>query len=283
VSLLRVLGNWPDNGPLEDLFGLAGNVASERERSVAIAGVVELMGLEHERTSAEDQSLFQSLFTIAQSNEEKELVLDGLAGRDDVWIFDMVEPLQANPDLAEKAGAIRSELVEAVARTVSHDGAGAPVTLAIPHASQYDGGGANALTDDRWGSTDPSDGTWQGFEGQNLDAVIDLHSVTEIHNIRAGFLEAIGSWIFLPREVSFSIAGEDRVFETVATFTVPVPEEWQPAKTRSYSTEVSGKTARYVRVVAKNIATLPEWHSGSGGLAWLFADEIQINAHLDRR
>jgi hypothetical protein len=38
-----------------------------------------------------------------------------------------------------------------------------------------------------------------------------------------------------------------------------------------------------MRVVAKNIGTLPEWHGGAGGLAWLFADEIQVNAHLERR
>jgi len=182
-----------------------------------------------------------------------------------------------------KAAAIRAALIEAVARTVSHDGAGAQVTLANPHASQYDGGGDNALTDNRWGSTDPSDGTWQGFEGEDLDAVIDLGSPTEVRSIRAGFLEANGSWIFLPREVTFSIAGEDRVFETVATFALPIPEERQPPATRSVSTDLSGKTARYVRVVAKNIGILPEWHSGSGGLAWLFADEIQVNAHMDRR
>jgi hypothetical protein len=195
----------------------------------------------------------------------------------------MVEPLLADPDLGEKAEVVRAELIEAVARTVSHDGAGRPVTLVTPPADQYDGGGNNALTDDRWGSTNVSDGTWQGFEGEDLDAVIDLGRMTEIRSIRAGFLEANGSWIFLPREVTFSIAGEDRVFEIVATITLPVPEERQPNATRSISTELSGKTARYVRVVAQNIGALPAWHGGAGGLAWLFADEIQVNAHLERR
>jgi len=166
---------------------------------------------------------------------------------------------------------------------VSHDGAGAPVTLATAYASQYDGGGANALTDDRWGSSNPGDGTWQGFEGEDLDAVVDLGRVIDVTSIRAGFLEANGSWVFLPRDVTFSIAGEDRVFEVVATFTLPMPEERQPNATQSVSTELSGKTARYVRVVAKNIGALPEWHSAAGGRAWLFVDEIQVNAHLERR
>jgi len=102
VSLLRVLGNWPDNMPLENLLRLAGAASTDEVRSVAIAGVVELMNREHERTSADDQALFSSLFELTQINEEKDLVLDGLAGRDDVWIFDMVEPLLDDSDLGEK-------------------------------------------------------------------------------------------------------------------------------------------------------------------------------------
>jgi type 1 glutamine amidotransferase/HEAT repeat protein len=282
VSFARILGLWPDASPLDTLLGLAGSTAAAGERAAAIAGVLNLMKLPHERTSSHDERLFQSLLELAESNQEKELVLDGLAGRNDVWILAMVEPFLTDPELGKKAEAVRADLIEAVARTVSHDGVGRPVTLVVLPPPQFNAGG-EALTDDRWGSTDFSDGRWLGFEGENLDAVIDLGNMTEIKSIRAGFLEVNGSWIFLPREVTFSIAGEDRVFETVATFTLPVPEERQPNATRSVSTELSGKTARYVRVVAKNIGTLPAWHPGAGGLAWLFADEIQINAHLDKR
>ncbi|UCG87301.1 MAG: HEAT repeat domain-containing protein, partial [Gemmatimonadota bacterium] len=282
TSFARILGNWPDASPLDTLLGLTAGATVEGERAAAIAGVLNLMKLPHERTSVEDEHLFLSLFDVAQSSTETELVLDGLAGRADVWIFDMVEPLLTDPDLSEKAGVVRAALIEAVARTVSHDAVGRPVTLANPFAEQYDGGGDDALTDDRWGSTDSRD-EWQGFEGVDLDAVIDLSRSTEIRSIRAGFLEATGSWIFLPSEVTFSIAGEDRVFETVATIALPVPEEQRRATTRSVSTELSGKSARYVRVVAKNIGTLPAWHPGAGSPAWLFADEIQVNAHLERR
>ena len=36
------------------------------------------------------------------------------------------------------------------------------------------------------------------------------------------------------------------------------------------------KDARYVRVVAKNFGTLPEWHVGAGEQAHLFVDEVTI-------
>ena len=281
---IEALGDWPDTDPMETLFKVARSSSTEEgDRVLAIVGLLKLIELPSERSLDEDERFFQSLFDLARSSLKKGLILDGLAGRSDLWIFNMVEPLLADEELREKAGAIRAELIEAVARTVSHDAAGCPVTHAVPYAEQYDGGGNNALTDDRWGSTNAGDGTWQGFEGENLDAVIDLGRVMDVHSIRAGFLEANESWIFLPGEVTFSIAGADRDFEVVASFTIPVPGSQQPAATRSFSTDLDGKTARYVRVVAKNIGSLPTWHSGAGGRAWLFADEIQINAHFDKR
>ncbi|RMD48436.1 MAG: hypothetical protein D6830_06850, partial [Ignavibacteria bacterium] len=41
----------------------------------------------------------------------------------------------------------------------------------------------------------------------------------------------------------------------------------------SYLKDIS---ARYIRVIAKNIGTIPQWHGAAGYKAWLFADEIII-------
>jgi hypothetical protein len=34
--------------------------------------------------------------------------------------------------------------------------------------------------------------------------------------------------------------------------------------------------ARYIKVRAENYGKCPEWHLGSGGISWLFFDEITI-------
>ena len=36
---------------------------------------------------------------------------------------------------------------------------------------------------------------------------------------------------------------------------------------------------RYIKVIAKKIGIVPEWHKGfeDNGLGWIFIDEIQIN------
>jgi hypothetical protein len=35
-------------------------------------------------------------------------------------------------------------------------------------------------------------------------------------------------------------------------------------------------TARYVKVIARNFGTLPEWHQGHGSEAFIFIDEIEV-------
>lgn len=40
---------------------------------------------------------------------------------------------------------------------------------------------------------------------------------------------------------------------------------------------ISPQKARYVRIRARSIARIPAWHAGSGGGAWIFADEIIID------
>ena len=34
---------------------------------------------------------------------------------------------------------------------------------------------------------------------------------------------------------------------------------------------------KFLKIVAKNYGTLPEWHDGRGGKAFIFIDEIEMN------
>jgi hypothetical protein len=43
-----------------------------------------------------------------------------------------------------------------------------------------------------------------------------------------------------------------------------------------FRNRAAGRKARFVRVKARKIGLVPEWHNGAGGKACLFADEIII-------
>ncbi len=43
-----------------------------------------------------------------------------------------------------------------------------------------------------------------------------------------------------------------------------------------------GTRARYIRITAKNVATIPAGHRAAGLRAWLFVDEILINPVVNK-
>ncbi len=283
IVAIGALGDWPVATPLETLLGIARESGSEEEHLLALTGALRLAGLPGERTPDEDEILFRLIYGLARSGEEKAMVLEELEGVAELWVLEFVTPLLQDETVSEKAEEVREGIIESLAKSVSHDAAGCPVTLTFPYKEQYSGGGKEALTDGEWGSSNFDDGRWQGFEGEDLEAVIDLGREIEIHSIRAGFLQDNPSWIFLPSQVTYSLSRDGVNFETAAAVEWPLPEDMGPITTRTFYAELTDTTARFVRVIAKNIGTLPECHPGSPvGLPWLFADEIQINPHFQR-
>jgi hypothetical protein len=163
---------------------------------------------------------------------------------------------------------------------VPHAAQGCPVVLAHPYTERYSAGGAKALTDGVWGTPSFGDGHWQGFEGKDLHATLDLGEEIPVRSIRVGFIQDHKSWVFLPREVSFALSMDGTRFDTVASFQLAAPTKMQETATKDIYSRVDGVKARYVRVIAKNFGPCPEWHPGNGGDSWLFADEIQVNPRL---
>ncbi len=79
------------------------------------------------------------------------------------------------------------------------------------YSSQYTGGGDFALIDGIRGTANWSGGSWQGYQGKDFVAVVDLGSVQTVSKAGASFLQDIGSWIWMPRrvEIELSIDGKD--------------------------------------------------------------------------
>ena len=157
------------------------------------------------------------------------------------------------------------------------------ITLISKYSSQYTGGGDLALIDGIRGTTNWSGGDWQGYWEQDFVAVIDLGEVQEVKRLGAGFLQDVGSWIFMPRRVEFETSLDGREFVRVASIENDVPEKQYGVVIKDFvqvipSQELmtQAQKARYVRIRAQNYGKLPAWHPGAGGNAWIFVDEIIV-------
>jgi hypothetical protein len=281
TKAIHALSKWPDPVPLSTLLHMASAAPKGGLKDAAFAGALHLAGLPHSRTLDENKGIYEQALQCADTKEKRIRVIESVSRITELWAVNFLTPFMDDPDTAVPAKKGIYSISSHLARMVSHDGMTGEVTLGFPYTDKYSGGGKNALIDGKWGSTKYGDGRWQGFNGYDLDAIIDLGQEIPIRSIRAGFLKDVKSWIFLPLEVVFFLSKDKETFQEVKTFTLPVPAEEGKTSLQDFYFEADLQVARYVRVKAKNVGLCPDWHPGSGGKAWLFADEIQINPHFD--
>ncbi len=165
---------------------------------------------------------------------------------------------------------------EAPAGRIQHLALDRPVTLATKFAPQYTGGGAAGLTDGFRGRPDHRDQAWQGYLGRDLDATIDLGEVRAVGSVNATFLQSTSVGIWLPRSVEVAVSDDGKTFRVVATVKHDVPEKQEGPLTKAIGATLEGVKARYIRVRAKNLGTMPAWHHARGREAWLFVDEVVV-------
>ena len=153
---------------------------------------------------------------------------------------------------------------------------GRSIKIKSVYDPQYSAGGPEGLIDYIRGDTDFRIGGWQGYQSQDFEAVVDLGKEEAVHKIAAGFLQDVASWIWMPTEVEYAVSSDGINFKVVSKIKNAVSDKDYKPTIKDFTASVNIPTCRYVRVKAKNYGTIPPWHLGAGGDAFIFIDEIII-------
>jgi hypothetical protein len=157
----------------------------------------------------------------------------------------------------------------------SHLGLHKSVSLLTASSPKYEAGGAGALTDGIRG-IDDYHFNWLGFEGNDMEAVIDLGEEKTISAISADFLQDNRAWIFLPQWFFVSVSTDNENYSNIGSARNTTSDRKAGSFIRSFSVKAESVQARYIKVKAQSLKTCPSWHIGSGKNAWIFVDEIVI-------
>lgn len=153
---------------------------------------------------------------------------------------------------------------------------GRSITLANEYHPQYTAGGDSALIDGIRGTDDFRLGAWQGYNGPDLDAVVDLGKEMSISKLTTGFLQDINSWIFMPERVEYYLSEDGEHFRKVGIVKNKVPKDKWGVVVHDYSVRIKPQKARYIKVVGVSGVMCPDWHKGHGHELFIFADEIVV-------
>jgi predicted alpha-1,2-mannosidase len=144
-----------------------------------------------------------------------------------------------------------------------------------PSNPVYSGGGDDALIDGQRGLPIYNLGNWKGYEGKDVEVILDLRTSRNISEVGAGFLQDVGPWIVFPPTVSFEISDDNLVYRPYGTVKAPcTPHDSRP-QVFDYTVRKPAKT-RYVKMIAKCYGKMPDWHLGAGYDSHLFIDEIYV-------
>ena len=187
-------------------------------------------------------------------------------------------PFQITRDTNVRAAAFapdgrRSLTANALFRRAPHDWT---IKLLSRYSPQYAAGGDEALIDGVRGTTSFNTGAWQGYQGQDFEAVVDLGRDETVSELGAGFLQDVRSWILFPRRVEFSLSTDGEHFSRALAVANDTPDDTTAPLTKEFGGHVTPRRARYVRVRAESYGKLPPWHPGAGSDSWIFVDEIII-------
>ncbi len=152
------------------------------------------------------------------------------------------------------------------------------ISLSSKYSNQYDAGGYNALVDGLKGPNNYLTGLWQGFYGDDFEAVVDLQKKQEINFLGIGAIQDVKSWIWLPKKVEFYSSQDGLNYKLVKSISHKINDHTDESVIHQFNYKLNKPiVARYVKVKAINYGECPDWHLGAGGTSWLFFDEILVN------
>lgn len=151
-----------------------------------------------------------------------------------------------------------------------------PVTL-LEKPKKYANEDPRVLTDAALGGSSFY-ANWLGFEGNDLEAVIDLEEVLEFSEVSSTFLQVVNHIVFFPESVSYSYSldGKDFTLLGYVPNARPLERNSKINDIQSFPLDFNPVKGRYIKVKAKNLGKAPIWHHGAGLPAWIFVDEVMV-------
>ncbi len=149
-----------------------------------------------------------------------------------------------------------------------------PAQAIPPPSPKYARGDQALLTDGVRGAGDYKV-HWLGWEGVDFDIVLDLGAPAAVGQVSLGTLYDPRSWILHPRRVAAFLSADGIEYKEIGTLTIDGDQRLEE-RTRTLSFKADARGVRFVKVHVEGTKTLPLWHPSTGGLSWVFVDEIIV-------
>jgi hypothetical protein len=102
-----------------------------------------------------------------------------------------------------------------------------------------------------------------------------MGQVKPVNKISLGTLQDSRAWIVFPKYVQYWVSDDGVNYKLLSTVDTKVDIKDLTVQTQEFGADLHTNT-RYIKVIAKQYGTLPEWHESKGEQSYIFADEITV-------
>ena len=85
-----------------------------------------------------------------------------------------------------------------------------------------------------------------------------------------------GDFVFNPLDITVSVSFDGEKFTEAAHVEYPAEDRSSPNGVKDFTVSFPETSAKYLKVTAKTIDSLPEWHGAHGSKGFLFVDEVVV-------
>lgn len=139
---------------------------------------------------------------------------------------------------------------------------------------QYTTNSRLALIDGIRGDIDWKKGDWEGYQGQNFEAIIDFKSPQQVSTLSSTYLQDSKAWILMPKKVEYYASMNGKDFILLKTIDNTIDPKDENIQIKDFTAEILPTEAQYIKVKAYYTGKLPKWQHGKERETYLFIDEI---------
>jgi HEAT repeat protein len=116
TAAVRVLSDWPDRSPLEDLLAAAGSSAEMVTKALALQGVANLVGKAGDMPIDDRAGVIKQALGIADLAETKKLLLSAAGKLPSLTALSIAMSCLDQTDIADEAGMAAADIARAIGK-----------------------------------------------------------------------------------------------------------------------------------------------------------------------
>ena len=149
-----------------------------------------------------------------------------------------------------------------------------------PPAERYSANANVALMDGKKGVVgDYSWRNWLGFNGDDMEATIELTEAVDINLVKIGIAHKPDSWVVWPKGAWVAFSKDGKTYTEWKMAELPVynmPDPMTSMGRVEARAGVNVQNVKFLKVKVQNQGSLPKWHPNAGEKAWIMIDEVKI-------